>query len=122
MKRAAVLFTIFIIVIIILADMGKLPRLLNMIYDFHYGDKLGHFVLFGLLNFFITRAALSAFSSRNPLRVVVTAYLILALFVAVEEYSQNYFPSRTAEWFDLIAGCAGMFVGGWIAFKRRAMG
>jgi VanZ family protein len=122
MKRTAVLFTIFIIGIIILADMGKLPRFLGMVYDFRYGDKLGHFILFGLLNFFITRAAISAFSTRDPLRVAVFCGLILALFIAVEEYSQNYFPDRTASWFDLLAGYAGVFIGGLIAFKRRTMG
>jgi len=122
MKRAAVLFTIFIITMVILADTGNMPRYLSMIYDFKYGDKLGHFILFGLLNFFVTRAALSAFSTRNPIWVAVSTGLILALFVAGEEYSQNYFSSRTADWIDLFAGYAGMFIGGMIAFKRRAMG
>ena len=54
MKRLAVLFTFLILLIIILADLGGLPRGLRIFYDFPFGDKLGHLVLYGLLNFFIT--------------------------------------------------------------------
>lgn len=122
MKRAAILFTVFIVVIVILADTGAMPHFLGMVYRFRYGDKLGHFVLFGLLNFFTTRAILTAFPSRPPIWVALSAGLILALLVAAEEYSQNYFPNRTADWVDLFAGYAGMFVGGLIAFKRHAVG
>lgn len=122
MKRAAILFTIFIIVVVILADTGNLPRFLSAIYNFRYGDKLGHFVLFGLLNFFVTRAVLAALPSRPPVWAALSVGLTLALLVAAEEYSQSYFPERTADIIDLLASYLGMFIGGFAAFKRHAVG
>ncbi len=122
MKYTAVLFTIFIVVVVILADTGNLPRCLIMVYDFPGGDKLGHFILFGLLNFFITRAALSAFPSRSPVLVAFSAGLILALFVAAEEYSQNFFRLRTPDMIDLLAGYTGMLIGGRVALKYSQRG
>lgn len=123
MKRAAITFSLFIILIVVLADMGRLPGFVNyLIHDLPYGDKIGHFVLFGLMNFFITRATLSAFSNRSPVRVAVSSGLILALFIAAEEYSQRYFSSRTSDWIDLFASLAGVILGGLVAFKRRAAG
>ena len=119
---AAILFTAFIVIIIVLADLGRLPRFLNSIYDMRYGDKIGHFVLFGLLDFFITRAALSALPLRRPVWVALSASLILALLVGLEEYSQNYFRERTAELIDLLAGYFGMLIGGLTALKRHSVG
>jgi VanZ family protein len=113
----------FIIFIVILADMGRMPRFISVaVEELPYGDKVAHFILFGILNFFITRAAISTFSSRDALRVALLAGFILALLVGLEEFSQNYFSERTAEWVDLFAGYAGMFIGGMVAFKWRARG
>ena len=46
MKYLAVLFTLFIIAIIVLADKNALPPFIRAIYDFPNGDKVGHFILF----------------------------------------------------------------------------
>jgi VanZ family protein len=119
MKRTAVFFTLLIIVIVILADTGSLPRFLDSIYDFPNGDKVGHFILFGLLNFFITRAVLSALPSRPSIWVTFSIGLILALLVAAEEYSQSFFPKRTPDWIDLLASYLGVFIGGYAALKVK---
>ena len=66
MKYISALFLVFIIVVIILADMGSLPHSITAIYDFPNGDKLGHFILFGLLDFFLTRAFLPSLPGRSP--------------------------------------------------------
>lgn len=72
MKYIAIIFSIFIITIVVLADLDKLGPL-HRIYDFPYGDKAGHVILFGLLNYFITRACLSSPRVQNrkslPLRL-----------------------------------------------------
>jgi|WetSurMetagenome_2_1015567.scaffolds.fasta_scaffold196953_1 polysaccharide biosynthesis protein VpsQ len=119
MKRTVILFAIFIGVIIILADTGNMPRFIRVLYDFPNGDKAGHFMLFGFLNYLLARGALASFPRRSPVRIIITASLILAGIVAAEEYSQNYFAHRAADWLDLAASFLGMIAGGFAAFKFR---
>lgn len=117
MKLIAIVFTIFILEVIYLADHGALPPFLRAVYDFPNGDKLGHFILFGLLNYFITRAYLSSAQSDVSTRATLSIGLALAVFVTAEEYSQKFFPTRTFDLLDLTASVLGLIVGGWTALR-----
>ena len=119
MRYFAALFLAFIIGLIVLADADLLPDFINAIYDFPNGDKVGHFILYGLLNFFITRAFLSSLPTRRGGWVTLSVGLILALFVALEEFSQKYFASRTFSLLDLTASLLGIIIGGWVAYKTN---
>ena len=119
MRYFAALFLAFIIGLIVLADADLLPDFVNTIYDFPNGDKVGHFVLYGLLNFFITRAFLSSLPTRRGGWVTLSVGLILALFVALEELSQMFFSARTFSLLDLTASLLGIIVGGWVAYKTN---
>lgn len=119
MKYLAVLFTLFIIAIIILADKNALPPFIHAIYDFPNGDKVGHFILFGLLNFILTLTFLRALPNHARSRVALSVGLILALAVTLEEFSQRYFSSRTFDQVDLTASFLGLLVGGWVALKLK---
>ncbi len=119
MKALSVIFLLFILTIIVLADIGGLPPQIVALYRFPNGDKVGHFILFGLLNFFFTRAFLS--SQPNPRRKLVTVStgLILALFIALEEWSQQFFATRTFDLLDLTASYVGVALGGWLAWIKK---
>ena len=119
MKYIAFLFFLFITAVVILADTGNLPHSVRAIYDFPNGDKLGYFILFGLLDFFITRAILSSFSSRSRIRVTLSVGLTLAFLIALEEWSQQFFSMRTFDLIDLLASFLGVAVGGWTAYKIK---
>ena len=119
MRYFAVLFLAFIIGLIVLADADLLPDFINAIYDFPNGDKVGHFILYGLLNFFITRAFLSALPTRRGGWVTLSVGLILALFVALEEFSQMFFVARTFSLLDLTASFLGIVIGGLVAYKTN---
>ncbi|HQV63947.1 MAG TPA: VanZ family protein [Anaerolineales bacterium] len=119
MRYFAALFLAFIIGLIVLADADLLPDFINAIYDFPNGDKVGHFILYGLLNFFITRAFLSSLPTRRGGWVTLSVGLILALFVALEEFSQIFFVARTFSLLDLTASLLGIIVGGWVAYKTN---
>ena len=119
MRYFAALFLAFIVGLIVFADADLLPDFVNAIYDFPNGDKVGHFVLYGLLNFFITRAFLSSLPTRRGGWVTLSVGLILALFIALEEFSQKYFASRTFSYSDLFASFLGVIVGGWVAYKIK---
>jgi VanZ family protein len=119
MKALGVIFLLFILAVIVLADIGALPHSIRALYRFPYGDKVGHFILFGLLNFILTRAFLS--SQVNPRRKLVTVStgLILALFIALEEGSQQFFATRTFDLLDLTASYVGVALGGWLAWIKK---
>ncbi len=55
MKRWAILCGLAILLIVILADTRRLG-FLGVIYDFPNGDKVGHFLLFGLLSLLVNLA------------------------------------------------------------------
>jgi VanZ family protein len=120
MKYLAILFSLFILLVIALANTGQLPRFLKVFYDFPHGDKLGHFVLYGLLTHFVTTALIGASAKRSPRQVALWTGLALALLIGVEEFSQRYVSSRTFDLVDLTASYLGVTVGGWVAWKLKS--
>ncbi|MEW6400683.1 MAG: VanZ family protein [Chloroflexota bacterium] len=117
MKWVAFLFTLFIIAVIVFADLGILPRFLGWAYNYPNGDKVGHFVLFGLLNFFLTLAFTRSLPNGSRGRVALSTGLILTSLIILEEFSQQWFSSRSFDLIDLLMGCIGVTVGGFVALK-----
>ncbi len=118
-RYISVFFLAFIILVVVLADTGKLPHFIRAIYDFPNGDKAGHFILYGLLNFFFTSAFLSAFPSKPRIRVALSVGLVLAFFIGVEEWSQQFFPNRTSGLPDLLFSYLGLITAGWVALRMK---
>jgi polysaccharide biosynthesis protein VpsQ len=118
MKWLTVVFILFIIAIVVLADAGRLPGVMAGFYNFRYGDKAGHFLLMGLLNFLV----ILSFTMRpqaNLRRTVLICSLVVAALVSLEEGSQLFFPLRTASWGDLFSSYAGIILFGGLAFWIR---
>jgi VanZ family protein len=116
MRRLTVLFFIFLVAIIIGADTGHLPFLIKVVYyDMPYGDKIGHFVLMGILGFLVNASALISFPQRKPGQVVLWATLALMGLIALEEASQLLFPRRTFSLIDLACGYMGVGISVWSA-------
>ena len=125
MKRLAIFFTLFIIAIIVLADMGILSRLLSFVYDVPYGDKAGHFILYGILTLLIDLTIFearpdpsSALRTSRKLLAMKTG-LILALLIGLEEFSQQFFADRTFSLLDLTFSYLGVIVFSWLALKIK---
>ena len=125
MKWLAILFGLFILTIILLADLGKLGFLYSL-YDFPYGDKVGHFILYGILTLLIDltllpssarKSSSTIISSRR--RVAVRVGLFLAVAITVEEFSQQYFSNRTFDLIDLGASVLGVMFFSWLALKIK---
>lgn len=117
---ATILFSLFIVALVIGADAGQFPQPLKYLYDFPGGDKAGHFILFGLLSFLLNRSALSLFPNRNPTRLILVVSLFLSILIGLEEWSQSLFPARTMSIIDLAASYLGVFVFAVLAFRTRA--
>ena len=118
MKWLTILFALFIILIIILADMGKLG-ILQIFNQIPFGDKAGHFILYGILALLTN---LTLFRSVPPERrkgVAVVSDLTLALLIGLEEFSQRNFPSRTFGLDDLTASYLGVIFFSWLALRTK---
>ena len=116
---ATALFALFILAIIIGADTNHLPYSLDRLYHFPGGDKVGHFVLFGILSFLLNRSALELFPNRDSVRLVLTVSLLLSIGIGLEEWSQALFPSRTVSLIDLAAGYLGVALFAWLAYRTH---
>ena len=116
------LIVICTLLIVVLADSGNLPRPVTQLYRFPHGDKVGHFLLMGLLSFFLNWTALASLPDRRPAPVIWAVSLALAFLVTLEELSQQFFPKRTFSLIDLAFSYAGIaFFGclvGWKASKK----
>jgi VanZ family protein len=100
MKWLTFFFTLFIVLIIFLADLGKLG-ILRIVNQIPFGDKIGHFVLYGILTLLLDSTFILSLPNRSPKLIVVLTGLILVLIIGLEEYSQQYFSERTFDLVDL---------------------
>jgi polysaccharide biosynthesis protein VpsQ len=118
MKYLAFTFSLFIIGVVFLADMGRLG-ILGFLNRIPFGDKIGHFLLYGLLTLLID---LALFRSRPDLRPGLVAFrvaLTLALLIGLEEYSQQFFANRSFDLVDLAFSCLGLIFFSWVALKTQ---
>lgn len=118
LKRLTLLFGLFILLIIILADTGKLG-ILSHIYRIPYADKVGHFILYGILSLLINLTLFRSLPSQSRRRVAVVCGLILALLIGLEEFSQQHFANRTFSLMDLGASYLGVIAFSWLALRSR---
>ena len=116
LKWTTVLFTLFILLIILLANADALG-ILGMANRFPFGDKAGHFLLYGILSFLLNKSAAKRVSKQNPARLILVVSLLLSILIGLEEWSQSLFPARTMSLSDLAASYAGVTVFAWLAYR-----
>ena len=117
MKWLTLLFTLFIILVIVFADLGKLG-ILGIINQIPYGDKAGHFILYGILALLIDLTFIRSLPNRSPKLIIATIGLILILIIGIEEYSQQFFAKRTYDLVDLTFSYLGVVFFSWISLRR----
>lgn len=117
MKWLTILFALFILFIIILADLGHLS-LLGFLNRIPFGDKVGHFILYGILTLLLDLTLLrSKRFTLRPSLLVLRVALILAVLIGIEEYSQQFFAKRTFDLVDLMFSYLGVAFFSWVAYK-----
>lgn len=118
MKWITILFALFIILIIVLADTGNLG-ILKLVNQLPYGDKMGHFILYGLLTFLVALTLFRSFPLQTPQRIALISGLVLAAFIGLEEFSQQHFAERIFSYRDLIASYLGVIFFSWLALRIK---
>ena len=118
MKWLTFLLTLFIILIIVLADLGKLG-ILRIVNQIPFGDKIGHFILYGILTLLLDLTFIRSLPNRSPKLIVVFTGLILILIIGLEEYSQQYFAKRTFDLVDLTFSYLGVLFFSWSSLRLK---
>lgn len=118
MKWITILFAFFILLIIVLADLGKLDSV-AFIHRIPYGDKAGHFILYGILTLLLEVTLIRSLPHRSPGLVILSVGLLLALLIGLEEFSQQYFSKRTFDLVDLWFSYLGVILFSLIALKKK---
>ncbi|MCG9747640.1 VanZ family protein [Shewanella sp. Isolate8] len=104
-----VLFSGFLVWLIVSADAGRSNPLFELAHSIPYGDKLGHMILFGTLTLFANVGSHFRRVSLGKVRPYLGA-VVVAIVVIIEECSQQYFPSRTFDGYDLLADGVGIML------------
>lgn len=117
-KWGAVLFALFILLIIVLADLGELG-FLRFINRIPLGDKIGHFVLYGILTLLLDLALFRSRSHLNRRLLSLRIALILALLIGLEEFSQIFSPNRSFDLVDLAFSYLGVIFFSWLALRIK---
>ena len=115
--RIKVLTIVYIFIlggIIFIADKKSTSYLLDFIRYIPYGDKIGHFVLMGILSFLANMVLNARTVGIGKLRYLLGSLIVLVL-VTIEELSQLFIRGRTFDWTDLIADLAGIIIFGELA-------
>lgn len=116
-KWLTILFILFMLAIILLADLGAIPAPIKMIYRFPNGDRVGHFVLYGILTFLVN----SAFPRWVRIGRMNMFYgsAIIAALATLEEVSQLFLPNRTFDLIDLTFTLLGVVCADWLVRLLR---
>jgi VanZ family protein len=118
MKWLTLLFALFILLIIALADTGNLGSL-SVIYQIPFADKLGHFILYGILALLVNYTLFRLLPSQSQSWIALISGLTLALLIGLEELSQRSLPNRTFDLIDLSASYLGVIFFSWLAIKPK---
>ncbi|WP_069470322.1 VanZ family protein [Candidatus Marithrix sp. Canyon 246] len=119
MKLITIFYVCFILFVIALANQGELGILAVIVYEVPYTDKLGHFILMGLLAFFLNLSLkCSTISILNS--TFLKGSIIILILVTLEEISQLLVETRTFDLMDLFADYLGIFVFGRLALYFNA--
>ncbi|MEL6657973.1 MAG: VanZ family protein [Bacteroidota bacterium] len=111
---AAVLFFLFIIYIIICADLGQAGFLAGRVRNLPFGDKMGHFLLYGMLAFLVNLAFSNA-RWRLAGWLVLKGSTLVVLFAVAEELTQIFLANRSFELVDILCDLLGIYVFGKLA-------
>lgn len=116
----ALVFFAFILWVIYLANAGQSSYFFKLVGMIPHGDKVGHFMLFGLLTLFVNIATKCRCLSLGEISIYWGS-LAVWLFVTIEEFSQHFIPTRTLDIYDYLADLIGITIFSLLSFvyQRR---
>ncbi|MBE7556374.1 MAG: phosphatase PAP2 family protein [Anaerolineales bacterium] len=101
-------------IVVIITQMAYLDLLPWSLLEWPLADKVLHFVLFGLVVFWLN-LWLEGGAFRLGRCLLPLAVLLPLLIATSEEIAQNWSPQRTADWLDWLSDLAGMLFFWWLS-------
>ena len=98
-------FFVLLLAIIYKADTANYNFAFHVVGMTPYGDKIAHAILYGIMGYLLNYGL----NEKQWFRMEIGSLIVFA-FAFVEEVSQLYFPSRSFDWFDLLADAVGIVV------------
>ncbi|AFV97061.1 MULTISPECIES: VanZ family protein [unclassified Sulfuricurvum] len=98
------LFFLLLLGIIYKADTANYNFAFHVVGMIPYGDKIAHAILYGIMVYLLNYGL----NGKRWFRIEIGTLLVMS-FAFAEEVSQLYFPSRSFDWFDLLADAVGIF-------------
>lgn len=114
-RIASIGFFIFILWIIYVVDTGSQSALFKLLPSIPNRDKIGHFLLFGLLTLAFNFIFKFKTIEWGKVRPYLGSMLVL-LFVIIEEFSQGFIATRTMDFKDLVADALGILLFTWVSY------
>lgn len=115
----ALAFAVLLGIIVLIADLGLGGKTLAFLYALPYGDKIGHFTLFGILSLLVSLGYPTE-RTRVWLLPILKSSLILLALITFEEITQIPLVNRNFSLLDLSADFAGVYLFGELgAYLRR---
>lgn len=112
-RIALAVYVVFILAVIAAADLGGTDAVFSRFVPFPFFDKIGHFVLIGVLALLVDLAL----DRKNVWRHVPLGPAIVVVLVVLEELSQLLMIMRTFDLLDLTADLSGIAF--FVAMGRR---
>ena len=109
-RIAAFSFGLFVIAVVISANLGYGESFWSFIHSTRNADKLGHIGLFGTLGF-LCNLAFPNFRIRHLPRCITAITFVILILVSLEEISQAFIPNRHCDLFDWLADVVGLAIG-----------
>ena len=110
---------IFIIWIIVQADLGIDNPFVQFVQQIPFGDKIGHICVFASLTFFLNYALSNAFFTLFKVKLLTGSILILS-FALIEELTQLFFATRTFDFLDVLSDLVGILLASIFAYRKMA--
>lgn len=109
-------FILTLILIVLIANLGLGRTYFPFIYDVPGVDKVGHFLLMGILSFLVNLLLKTKRVQISSLNILLGS-LLVTFVVVLEELSQIFLIYRAFSWLDLAFDLGGIFLGGHLASR-----
>ena len=114
MKWITIVFIGFLILFVIIANLGLGSSFFPFIYYIPGGDKLGHFFLMGILSFLVNSVLKTRKIRIFSLNFLLGTLIVIAV-VTIEEFSQIFLDYRAFSIIDLLFDYFGIVLFGYLA-------
>lgn len=112
------LAVVFILWIIIDADLGIENPFVQLVQQVPWGDKVGHLCIFASLTLLANYALSYSHFKLFEMEILTGSILVLG-FALTEEGTQSFFPTRTFDFGDILGDLLGILGASMLVYRQK---